>query len=48
MPGRHGAAPAAGLHLNAGARWETDATLRQALQSYGRYFEHPGWRPATD
>ncbi|WP_374485742.1 hypothetical protein [Zoogloea sp.] len=27
----HGAAPAAGLHLNAGARWETDAPLRQVM-----------------
>lgn len=33
----HGsAAPAAGLHLNAGSQWETDATLRQAMDDINR------------
>lgn len=32
----HGAAPAAGLHLNAGTQWETDATLRQVMDDINR------------
>ncbi|MBS0372589.1 MAG: hypothetical protein JSS57_25715 [Proteobacteria bacterium] len=32
----HGTAPAAGLHLNAGAQWETDAPLRQVMDDINR------------
>lgn len=41
------------LQLNKGKKWTTDATFRQAmdvmravvaLNDYGRYFAHPGWK----